>query len=52
LLDERRVEMAVKIVHFPCIRDLDGFDFAAPSPRSIRARGRTRFTTSVSITTR
>src|ERR1700751_4288926 len=37
--DERRVEMAVKIAHFPMIRDLDGFDFAAqPSldPRQIR----------------
>jgi DNA replication protein DnaC len=27
--DERRVEMAVKIAHFPYVRDLDGFDFAA-----------------------
>jgi DNA replication protein DnaC len=37
--DERRVEMAVKIAHFPAIRDLDGFDFAAqPSvdPRQVR----------------
>jgi DNA replication protein DnaC len=37
--DERRIEMAVKIAHFPCVRDLDGFDFAAqPSldPRQIR----------------
>src|SRR6185437_2788281 len=37
--DERRVDMAVKIAHFPCVRDLDGFDFAAqPSldPRQIR----------------
>jgi DNA replication protein DnaC len=37
--DERRIEMAGKIAHFPCVRDLDGFDFAAqPSldPRQIR----------------
>jgi DNA replication protein DnaC len=37
--DERRIEMAGKIAHFPCLRDLDGFDFAAqPSldPRQIR----------------
>jgi DNA replication protein DnaC len=27
--DERRVTMAGKIAHFPCVRDLDGFDFAA-----------------------
>jgi len=27
--DERRVEMASKIAHFPTHRDLDGFDFAA-----------------------
>ena len=37
--DERRIEMAMKIAHFPCARDFDGFDFAAqPSldPRQIR----------------
>jgi DNA replication protein DnaC len=37
--DERRVEMASKIAHFPMVRDLDGFDFTAqPSldPRQIR----------------
>jgi DNA replication protein DnaC len=37
--DERRIEMALKIAHFPCVRDLAGFDFAAqPSldPRQIR----------------
>ena len=37
--DERRIEMALKIAHFPCVRDLDGFDFAAqPSldPHQIR----------------
>ena len=37
--DERRVEMAGKIAHFPYARDLDGFDFSAqPSldPRQIR----------------
>jgi len=37
--DERRVEMAGKIAHFPNVRDLDGFDFTAqPSldPRQIR----------------
>jgi DNA replication protein DnaC len=36
---ERRIEMAGKIAHFPCVRDLDGFDFSAqPSldPRQIR----------------
>ncbi|RBP00025.1 IstB-like ATP binding protein, partial [Roseiarcus fermentans] len=27
--DERRVEMATKIAHFPTLRDLDGFDFSA-----------------------
>jgi hypothetical protein len=27
--DDRRVAMAVKIAHFPTMRDLDGFDFAA-----------------------
>ena len=27
--DERRIEMALKIAHFPCARELDGFDFAA-----------------------
>jgi DNA replication protein DnaC len=27
--DERRIEMAGKIAHFPAVRDLDGFDFAA-----------------------
>ena len=38
--DERRVEMAGKIAHFPTVRDLDGFDLTAqPSldPRQIRA---------------
>ena len=37
--DERRIEMAVKIAHFPCVRDLEGFDFTAqPSldPRQLR----------------
>src|SRR5262249_39455160 len=37
--DERRIEMAGQIAHFPMVRDLDGFDFAAqPSldPRQIR----------------
>jgi len=37
--DERRIEMAAKIAHFPYVRDLDGFDFVAqPSvdPRQIR----------------
>ena len=37
--DERRIAMADKIAHFPAIRDLGGFDFAAqPSvdPRQIR----------------
>ena len=37
--NERRIEMAVKIAHFPTARDLDGFDFSAqPSldPRQIR----------------
>jgi DNA replication protein DnaC len=27
--NERRIEMATKIAHFPTLRDLDGFDFAA-----------------------
>lgn len=37
--DERRIEMALKIAHFPCAREFDGFDFAAqPSldPHQIR----------------
>lgn len=37
--DERRIEMALKIAHFPTVRDLEGFDFSAqPSvdPRQIR----------------
>lgn len=37
--DERRIEMATKIAHFPAVRELDGFDFAAqPSvdPRQVR----------------
>lgn len=37
--DERRIEMAIKIAHFPTARDLDNFDFSAqPSldPRQIR----------------
>jgi len=27
--NERRIEMASKIAHFPTVRELDGFDFAA-----------------------
>jgi DNA replication protein DnaC len=27
--NERRIEMATKIAHFPTLRDLDSFDFAA-----------------------
>src|SRR5690606_20985694 len=27
--DERRIEMALKIAHFPYARDLDSFDFSA-----------------------
>jgi DNA replication protein DnaC len=37
--EDRRIEMASKIAHFPTVRELDGFDFAAqPSidPRQIR----------------
>lgn len=37
--DERRIDMASKIAHFPAVRELDGFDFTAqPSvdPRQIR----------------
>jgi len=37
--NERRIAMASKIAHFPSVRDLDGFDFAAqPSldPRQVR----------------
>jgi DNA replication protein DnaC len=37
--DERRIEMAGKIAHFPMVHELDGFDYAAqPSldPRQIR----------------
>jgi DNA replication protein DnaC len=44
--DERRITMASKIAHFPAVRDLDGFDFAAqPSldPRQIRERATCRW---------
>ncbi len=44
--DERRVEMALKIAHFPFVRDLQGFDFAAqPSldPRQVRELATGRF---------
>jgi DNA replication protein DnaC len=37
--DQRRIEMALKLAHFPCARDLASFDFAAqPSvdPKQIR----------------
>lgn len=27
--DERRIEMSIGLAHFPFVRDLDGFDFAA-----------------------
>ena len=37
--DQRRIEMALKIAHFPCVRDLNGFDFAAqPSVDSQQIR--------------
>jgi DNA replication protein DnaC len=39
--NERCVEMATKIIHFPTSRDLDGFDFAAdPSINKADARDR------------
>jgi DNA replication protein DnaC len=44
--DQRRVEMALKLAHFPFIRELAGFDFAAqPSldPRQVRALGQGRW---------
>jgi len=44
--DERRVEMAVKIAHFPFMRELHGFDFKAqPSldPKQIRELTTGRF---------
>src|SRR3954470_22729745 len=44
--DERRGEMAVKIAHFPFVRDLRAFDFAAqPSldPRQVRELATGRF---------
>jgi DNA replication protein DnaC len=37
--DQRRIEMATQVAHFPCVRDLAGFDFAAqPSidPKQVR----------------
>jgi DNA replication protein DnaC len=34
--DERRIEMAGKIAHFPMVRDLDGFDFAAQPSLDLR----------------
>src|SRR5262249_238438 len=37
--NERRVDMATKIAHFPTLRDLDSFDFAAqPSPDKKKIR--------------
>lgn len=37
--NERRIEMASKIAHFPTLRDLDGFDFAAqPSLDKLQVR--------------
>lgn len=37
--NERRIEMASKIAHFPTVRDLDGFDFAAqPSIDKLQIR--------------
>ena len=44
--DQRRVEMAVRIAHFPFARDLRGFDFAAqPSldPGQVRELATARF---------
>ncbi len=44
--NKRRIEMASKIAHFPAVRDLDGFDFAAqPSldPRQIREHAACRW---------
>jgi hypothetical protein len=35
--DERRIEMAGKIAHFPMVRDFDG-STSPPSPRSMRGR--------------
>lgn len=37
--DERRIEMATKIAHFPTVRDLDGFDFVARQNADPRTRG-------------
>ena len=34
--DERRIEMAGKIAHFPMVRDVDGFDFAAQPSLDLR----------------
>jgi DNA replication protein DnaC len=37
--NQRRIEMALKLAHFPCVRELTSFDFAAqPSinPKQIR----------------
>ena len=37
--NQRRIEMALKLAHFPCVRELTGFDFTAqPSvdPKQIR----------------
>jgi len=37
--NERRIEMATKIAHFPTLRDLDGFDFSAqPSIDKMQVR--------------
>ncbi|HET7440308.1 MAG TPA: ATP-binding protein [Terriglobales bacterium] len=37
--DQRRIEMALKLAHFPFLRDLTGFDFAAqPSVDSKQIR--------------
>src|SRR5215471_16992441 len=36
--NERRIRMASKIAQFPFVRELEGFDWSAPSLRSIRDR--------------
>ena len=44
--DQRRVEMALKLAHFPVVRELAGFDFAAqPSldPKQVRDLGQGRW---------
>ena len=52
--DERRIKMSIGLAHFPFVRDLDGFDFAAqPSidKRQIREIAGGRFIANAEVVT-